>query len=54
MSRYNENQLSAMANIALNAKRDGDMRYLELVIKMSMATGLPTEEVERRIEEMAR
>jgi len=53
MSRYTKEQLAAMAAIALKDKEQGGMKYMQLTLQMMLATGLPIEEIDRRIEAMA-
>ena len=53
MNKYSKEELRVMADIALEAKRDGDHRYLMLIVTLADATGLSAAECERRITEMA-
>lgn len=53
MSRYTNEQLAAMAAIAIKDKEEGGMKYMHLQLTMALHTGLPPEEIDRRIEAMA-
>jgi hypothetical protein len=37
--KYNQNELKDMAITALEAKQQGDVRYLQLIITLAQATG---------------
>ncbi len=52
MSKYTTQQLSAMAQTALDDKASGGHKYLQLVMTLCMMTGLAADEVERKIEAM--
>jgi len=51
-SKYNPILLEAMAKTTLAAKKT-DLRYLELVLKVSMITGLAVKTVEAKIVELS-
>ncbi|MCP5017150.1 MAG: hypothetical protein GY938_18040 [Ketobacter sp.] len=47
--KYTAQQLQQMATTLLDAKANGDVRYLEFVMTVSIKAGVAIEEVERRI-----
>lgn len=53
MSKYTPERLKLMATTALAAKENGDERWLILVLSLGVAMGMPADEVERRIRELA-
>jgi len=53
MTRYTKEQLAAMAAIALEDKAKGGMKYMQLTLQIMLHTGLPIEEIDRRIEQLA-
>ena len=53
MPRYNRNQLRAMARQALEARKNNDMRYVDLSVRMQYYTGLSHEQIESKIKEWA-
>ena len=51
--KYNNRILKEMAIFALQAKENGDERYMFLIMKLSLATGISVEQCEQRISEFA-
>lgn len=54
MSKYTQDQLSAMAQSALYHKEHAPAVYLEFLLLVSLNTGLPPDAVERGIARLAR
>lgn len=54
MRKYSREQLKEMARRCLEAKRENDFRYVELVVIISSIANLSTTEVEQRIEALAK
>jgi len=54
MSKYTTEALQAKAKETIRAKVSGDVRYLQLILTMSMRTGLDTKQVESKIEQLAK
>ena len=54
MSKYHDLSLKRMAKTVMEAKKKGDMRYLNFIMVMMMNTGLSQKEVEQRIVELAK
>lgn len=53
MSKYTPNDLKTMAAIALDDKAEGGMNYMTLIMTLCIYTGLSSDEVERRINQLA-
>ena len=54
MSRYSRNYLRDIARQALQAKTNNDDRWLSLIMKMMLTTGLSANDIENRIINLAR
>lgn len=54
MSKYTPNELQSMAQTALDDKRQGGIDYMFLVMALMSRTGLNEQQVERRIDQLAR
>jgi hypothetical protein len=48
-----QQDLKQMAQATLQAKRNGDMRYIDLMLRLSLRTGLDIQTCEAKIEEYA-
>ena len=53
MSKYTPNQLQDMAQQALADRAQGGIDYMFLIMTMCQRTGLSSDEVERRIGQLA-
>lgn len=53
MSKYTPTQLQEMAQTALDDKQNGGMNYMTLIMTLCIYTGLSSDEVERRINQLA-
>jgi len=53
MNKYTPNQLKDMAQQALADRAQGGIDYMFLIMTMCQRTGLSSDEVERRIEQLA-
>lgn len=53
MAKYSAEELKTMAKRVLQARDENDDRYLEFVLVLSHATGVPVNEVVERIQKMA-
>jgi len=53
MSKYNPEQLKAMARTALIARGNNDERYSRLVISLAVALNLDPQQVDQQIVDLA-
>jgi len=53
MSKYSKKQLKQMAVNVMIAKEQSDSRYLELLMRMSLLTGLDVDNIKSRILRLA-
>lgn len=53
MNKYDPETLKMMSSTLLAAKSNGDDRYFQFIMTMSIYTGLPTQQVEQKINEFA-
>ena len=51
--KYSKLQLKIMADIVLDAKKNNDWRYIDLVVILMTMTGLTEQQVEAKIQEFA-
>jgi len=52
--KYSEQEIKTMARESLRAKENHDPRYFQLIMSISMITGIPASEVESRIERLSK
>ena len=53
MNKYNHEQIKKMAKQALLAQSKGDPRYMELIMRLMIITGMTQQMVESKIQELA-
>jgi hypothetical protein len=51
--RYSKQRLKEMAGKAIEAKNNGDYRYLQLSMTIAIKTGLSPESVDKKIKQLA-